>query len=583
MSDQIPYDVENASTPQQIIEAAQHLSGVDSVRAIETLARLNRRASGWLVMILGFLSSSAFALIVFVVMSAVVVGLVWGIFSLINWFLRAFYLEWLEVWWLGWAILIALWLWRDTRLRHLIMDKRFRFNVNDLGWFWVALLYPFRLAAVVMRLCVALDFLTLMLSLPLTAFIAIARVWERWQWKETGVYTDLITLGFAAAGLYLLFGLWVFSKWPRNRAQSHSVSAKGNLISLGMALGLATLLGALLWIVSPTHEEVTGVLTAIFFLFLFSWFLQNRSSQNAFDFQWRKLVVVRLSQNQLRFLMFTLFVLEVIGAGVVAVTLGENWLRVRSLIPQSVLLTIAQWLVFDLGILPGAYRVLEGWIVGAVIAVFLGALAMIYVVGLGIALALPFAWYFFWLRESVENFLVRFRARQMVRRAIRHHRKRQRRLVAGRGDLAVCKNDLARFESKHASLSYGRTWQYWQCRVCKSDASAYTGVRVVRGIFDGVMTEGERQAKGVLLINLSLRADSKNTPMPLDLEEVHVEVIEDQHDIENFMVAYQNYHFPVKAPKINEIEIVVDPRVNLDENIERMLVKNFKQLLRLEL
>jgi hypothetical protein len=93
----------------------------------------------------------------------------------------------------------------------------------------------------------------------------------------------------------------------------------------------------------------------------------------------------------------------------------------------------------------------------------------------------------------------------------------------------------------------------------------------VRGVLNQNMTEREVQQGQVLMVNLLLRLDSQSAPMPLDLDEVEIGHVDDQHDIEMFVAHYQNFGAPVKTPTLKQIKLKINADSNLTDNIERML------------
>jgi hypothetical protein len=302
----------------------------------------------------------------------------------------------------------------------------------------------------------------------------------------------------------------------------------------------------------------------VFFFWLFNWFLRARSSGSAGAFDWRAaLKRVQITSRQVRFVKFLLLVSGVLGIGTLALELAGR----REIMEERWLVAWAQLVTGSVGY-PGRPPTV---IVAVAAAVSLGVLALVYALGLGVVLARPAAWPYFALRKEALAMMQRLRARQAIREALRHHRARSREKVAGRGDRAVCREHLASFEPQWAKLSYGRRWRYWWCRLCRSDQAAFTNVRVILGVFNHTMDEPVQQVGDTLRINLL-----KRSVIPIDLHEVVVERVDDQHAVEEFVVAYQSYTPPVKKTRLKDVRLRVEPDSGLDDNRERLLRREFR-------
>lgn len=573
MSISIPDWIEKARKPDEIIRAAVELQQIDAPQAIEPLARLSRLSQGWLMILLNLMITILVALVSLIIATSVLLVGVRLIFTVINSFLITFFPDWMRLWWASWGILISIWLWSDHRLRGLLIDNRFALPLEEFTWIWVVLLWPFRALAGVLRLSVALSFLTLMLALPIIALTFTSQTWMEWKVVEPITQFDPLTHGFIAGATYLLFGLWVFSDNIRKSAPAHRPKlVKRKLVRFLLAAVIATGLGLLVRRVSPASQDLAGLLSGgIFFTISYRWFsvLAYASSANA---TWLEIFKVHISKKQIRFLKFTLFLLGLLGIGIVIIRIAENEEIIRSLIPGLWFRNLEEWFRHNVDTRREVYTTLEPWLASLIGGATVSTFALVYLTGWGIRLARPFAWPFFWLRSSAKDMVLRIRVRSAVRRAIRHHRQRNHRLVDGHGSRAICREHLARFEVRQTRLSYWRQWKYWQCPLCKSDQQAITRVRVMRGVFDQRMKEPLHQEGEILLVNLLNRSDN----LPLDLREVYVVQVDNQYDLETFVITYQNFAPPIKVPKLKQIRLLIDPAAHLNENTERMLKRAFQ-------
>ncbi len=571
-------DWERAQTPVDIERAAKELQEVDAPQAIEPLACLNRRAPGWLVIQLSLIVTLLVTFVGWGITLGMAAGGVWLIFTTLHQLLRFFYPEWAAVWWIGWTGFVVLWLWGDERLRGLLQDGRFALPRDVFTLSGVIMLWPCRMLAGAMRLCVALSFLTLTLVLPLTALLVIVQAWSLWRAGEmSAVQAELLTYGFAAGGLYLLFGLFVFSDWPREATMARSVSTRRKLLRVFWAALMAAGLGLLVRTLSPVNQDLTGLAAGVILFIVILRFINARSANSPVDFAWVKQVKgVTLTARQKRFLRLTLFMLGTLGMGVVVMTVVGRWNEVRLLLPLPWLIQVSEWYRASVDERLAGYEALAPWTNGFVIAGIACLLALVYLSGWGIRLARPFAWPFFWLRKAVEDLLVRLRARLAVGAAIRHHRARNRRLAGKHGNQAVCREHLARFKAQQAQLSYRRKWRYWWCPECRSDAQAIQGIRRIRGVFDQNMTDPLWSEAGVLHVNLLHCAD-KRLPLPRDLQEIHVDYVADPYEIEAFTVAYQDFAARNKAIYLKRIRLKIEPTANLEESTARLLKRTFQE------
>ncbi len=576
MSATIPEGVENAKTPNEIAEATDRLREFDAPQAIEPLAQLSRRAPGWLVIQSGLIVTTTIELVGLAVATGLVTIEVWLISTIVNWFLRTFYPDWVGLWWSIWALMVALWLWRDTRLRGLLGDARFALPRDEFTWVWLILLWPLRVFAGALRLCVALGFLSLMLAPTLTGLIFIVSVSADRQVRGLLNQEDLLGYGVVAGAILVLFSLFILSDWPRHvlpilRQESFKQKLKRLLLAFLIAVGLGLFVRG----VSPVNGDVNGLTAGVVFFPLFGWFLRVRAASHPFQLDWVKHLTVSFTERQSRFLKLTLFLLGLLGTGAVIVTVADSWGSIRPFVPETWLKELREWFQHNMDARIGVYNIVEPWIVGLIVGGILSGFQLVYLTGWGIRVAQPFAWPFFSLRRSAHDLMARLRARLAISRAVQFHRERNLRLIGRRGELAICREHLARFESLQARLAYGRRWEYWWCRVCHSDTQAFTGVRVMRGVFDQDMTEKVLQNGDTLLVNLLPQSDGKTAPMPLDLQEVYVGTVKDLHDVEKFIVNYQNARPPVTAPKLKQIKLRIDRDAHLDENVERMLIQSF--------
>jgi hypothetical protein len=538
----IPTWVSDARKPTEIEQAANYLGSLDSLDAIEPLARLSCHLPGWLSIQLGLIVTAVASLGGFVVASFLTAMEIWLVAVTLRGLLQTLYPDWADLWWIGWGLLLAIWLWYDPRLRELVRDERFVLRREQLTSVCLIILWPFRVLAQVLRLCVALGFLTLMLSPPLMALPIIAEAWDKWQVRGLLSPQEPLTYCFVAGAVYLVFGLFVCGDWPRRartarRRDLARLTWKQILLAIAIAFVLAMSVRAL----TPIYRNWAGSMSGIIYFLLWLRWSREWSFTDPLDFSWIKRVSLTLSRKQVRFLRFTLLLSALIG--------------ISGLI-SSVLTNYAK----------GS----RGPSIGLVIT--LCGLALVYPFGLGIRLARPVAWPFFWLRRSVENLLEQVRAHLAVRRAVQYHRARNRKLVGERGSRAVCREHVARFEPRRVQLSYGRQWIYWRCRVCHRDEQAIPDVHVVRGVFDAKMIERLRLEGKTLLVNLLDQSGS----FPCDLQEVCVKQVSDPHDVERFVVAYRNFASPVKIPRLKQIKLEIVADVHLGASAERMLRDNFR-------
>jgi len=336
--------------------------------------------------------------------------------------------------------------------------------------------------------------------------------------------------------LYVLFGLFVFGDWPRRRHVSTrptTASVWVLLLRLSLALLVAFGLGVAVAHLSPRNGAIAGrVAGTLYFLLWYRW-LKAWRVEGPRDLRRLKGVRIGLVPRQVRFLRVNLGLLALLGLAIVGLQQGPE------------------------------------------IALRLGVAACIYPIGLGISLAKPLAWPVFWLRRNAERMVVRIRARLAIGRAVKAHRLRNRALVGKPARHALCRTHLARFEPRRARFAYGRHLSFWSCRQCHSDAAAIPGAAIVRGVFDGELVDVDiAQQDKVLLVNL-LKAGI-SLPLPLELAEVYVATVSDPHDIERFVVAYQNATFPVEAPGLHEIKLTIAPDADLDLNIQNLLRSRFR-------
>jgi len=566
--------VKEAKTPEQIIKAAHDLLDVDAPQAIEPLAHLNRIAPGWIVTLLSLASTVLVSLIGFAVAVGLIVPAIWYIFAAFSKFLLVAFPERMFLWWLGLVGLLSLWWWRDSRLRGLLDDRRFVLSANEWPQACLVVLWPCRMLAIALRMCVAFAFLILMLALPLVGLVVVVATLEYKVAHGLLDPLDPLTYGIVAGAILVLLGLFVYSDWPREAGLRRHETIRQKLTRLGSAAVIGTIPAMLVYWQSPVNRELLGLASGFGFFMLFKWFLGMKSSSQPFDLRWARRLDFHMSERQAHFLKFMLFLLSLLGAGVVIMQVVERWALLRPEIPVEWLKSMRN--LFGYGLGSQSHLTLEPLLVGCFSAGILYILGLVYWTGWGTRLACPFAWPFFWLRKALENLLIRIRARIAVRHAIQRHRNRNNRLVGGRGELAVCRKDLARFESRQAHLSYLRRWRYWWCRVCKSDAHVFVGVRAIRGVFDQSMTESVLQKDDVLLVNLLPKSDGKIEMMPLDLQEVQVSYADNPYSVEEFIVAYQNLVAPVNVPKLGQMRLVIEPSANLDANIRRMLARTFR-------
>jgi hypothetical protein len=560
----IPNWVQEAKGPKNIKRAANYLRDIDAVAAIEPLAQLSRRTPGWLGTFFAFFIGGVTSLALFALISVILIGAIWLLGRAAIGLVCYFYPDWGQALLIGLILLFGLWLWHDDRLRNLLYVKKFEITDKELTHVGLILLWPFRALAKTLRLSIALLFLTTTLMLPLACLPIIGTLWNLWQQQGGMKHDNLLTYGFVAAFLYLLFGLFIFGNWPRRtRTTRWRNLKKANWKQALMASIIAIMLGLTVWSISPTHRNWAGLASGIiYFLLWVRWFREWRFT-DPFDFSWIKNVNCALTDKQIKFLKFNLFVLGVFGGTVITINVLWGWnIFNHSAFSDNLQNTLFPY-VQDTELRVGT---------GVRIALGIYVLASIYPTGLAVRLAKFPAWPFFWLCRAINKLVVRVRANLAVHRAIKHHRVRNRKLVGKRGRQAVCKKHLARFKRRKARLSYQRRWIYWTCRMCQDDQHAIANIRNMQGVFDTEMDKRIRVDGDSLLVNLLDQIDNP----PLDLQEVYVKRVENPYDIERFLVAYQNLKNPVEIPDLKRIRLLIAPEADLDLNIKRMLRDNFR-------
>jgi hypothetical protein len=572
-------DVSKVRRPDEIIALAEQLRQINAPQAIKPLAQLSRRAPGWLKIVLGFIATGLISLIGCVLVAGlVVIGAAW-VFSALNAFVQTFYPDLPAVWWGLGLLWLGAWLWFDERLRQALRkDGRFDLKLDQLSHRWQSAFKPFYLLSAGLRLIFNVIFLMCRLALPLAALSAIMTAGLKA--RADASLRDPITYGLLAGTALLLLGLFALGDWPRRN------SAAGVSLRLLLALLLALAAGWLAFTFSPASREAVGLSVAgVAFLLFAGQLLRKRSDESTGSWAHSERAAqraLRLNDRQWRFLKALLFLLTMLGLGVVVLTFAQNWASLRRGVPPPVT-QILQSLYLSARIsTPGEYRNWEPWWAGLVIGGSVLILGLVYSTHLSIALSKLLIVPFYSLYRALYHLALRTRARTAVRAALRFHRQRNQQLISGRGEQAVCHTHLARFEERSEMLAYGRALpgrrvQYWWCRACQSDAQACTGVRLMRGVFDQTMCESVRQDGDLLLVNLLKRLDGQNEPMPLNLDEIEIGKVDDQHDIEMFITRYRAYSEPIAIPPLKQIRLRIRPEANLEPNIDRMIHSNLKQ------
>jgi hypothetical protein len=567
MSNDIPVSVHQAWTPEAIQAAAKELEKVDSLAALEPLAELDRRAPGWVFIELGLIARTLAAFITGSLAALALGYVVATLGTILLGLTQTFYPEHYRTWWLAWVGLVALALWRDRRWRGLLDDSRFDLPRTTFTWLGAGLLWPLRILARTGRLLVAGLFLTGATAPVLFGLWTLAAVVGQTDFHGDTDQDTLRKLGLSAAALLLTFGLFVFSEWPSQRSEPKPPPTARTIgLRFVTALAWGAGLGWLVWQARPELSLGPGVVSGVFFCGLFSWYFAARTPLSPLNLKWLAgLRHARITQGQIRFGYFLIGLLAFLGLGCLVFEVVIHW--------EALQATTRLWLILlEQAALSGPIEP-AAWplVTGLALSLGLSFLAALHLTGLSLLVARPAAWPFFWLRSALFDLLQRLRARLAVRDAIRLHKQRNLQRVGLRGDLAVCREHLARFERKEAQLSYGRRWAYWRCRVCGKDDYAFTSVRTLQGVFDETLREPIAQSGSVLRVNLATQS-----PMPLDLQEVVVTSVDHEHAVEAFVAAYQNYVPPVKTPRLKDIPLRIEGQAALSENTERLLRRTFR-------
>lgn len=547
------------------MESARRLQRLDSLDAIPQLARLSRRTPGWLAILTSAALAILLALAGFALCSRLAFGGLLALTRALQSFVILAYPGYKTVWGGCFVALLALRLWRNNRWRELLKDDRFVLSADVMNPLWVALLWPLRIAAEVLRLCVALLFQALVTAPQATAISAILRAAVRWQAGTLEYPKPLVTIGFTAGALYLILGLlrgWrVDSTSLRWRPKESHPSQMQTVV----AAIIAIMSGFIVAHLAPVHKAAAGSIAGLLYFLLWMCWLVDWSITAPRKLLQRPKLGLSLSKAQVRFLEFTLFLLWIVGLFMMSYYITEHWAMFRYALPGFFVMYLQRWSCDALT--RSTCLALEPWLMGGAMIGFVIVAASMRLLRLDLALARPFAWPFFAIRTAIERMTARVRARTAIIAAVRHHRARNRALVGKRGQMAICGEHLARFKRRQVRLAYGLRWRYWSCRYCDSDVHAIPNIAVLRGAFDQDMQECLEQEGDVLVVNL-LRSNA----IPLDLQELLVARVEDDHDIEKFITAYENQCLNSQGiPELSRIRLRISPQSNLGDNQRNML------------
>lgn len=547
------------------METARRLQGLDSLDAIPQLARRSRRFPGWLTI----LTAAALVIVLALAAFALCSGLAFSALQVLTRALQHFVIltfpGYKTVWGGIFVALLALRLWRNHRWLELLNDERFALSTEVMNPLWTALLWPLRIAAEVLRLCVALLFQALVTAPQATAISAILRAAVRWRAGALEYPEPLVIMGFTAGALYLILGL--LRGWRVNSMtlRWRPKKTRPSWMQTGMAAIIAITSGFIVAASAPIHKAAAGGVAGLLYFLLWMCWLVDWSITGPRQLLQRPKLKLSLSEAQVRFLEFTVFLLWVVGLPVMGYSIAEHWLMFRSVLPGPYVRYLQQQACNTLSW--NSCMVLEPWLMGRMMINALIVAGGVRLIGLDLALARPFAWPFFAIRAAAEHMTARVRARLAILAAVRHHRHRNRALVGKHGQLAICREHLARFKLRKVRLAYGLRWRYWSCRYCSSDAHAIPNVAVLRGAFDQDMQDLLKQEGEVLAINML-----RHTLLPLDLQEIFVARVEDDHDVEKFITTYENHrNGAVKIPELSHIRLRISPESNLGDNQRNML------------
>ena len=551
---------------QKYIDKAHRLQALDSLDAIRSLAELSRRVPGWLTI----LTSAVLVILIVLVVFVLGIFLAGGALAILVRGLQGFVILTYpddKIIWSGFFVLLMAWyLWRNTRWRELLEDTRFDLSPVTLNWLWLGILWPMRILAEMLRLSVALLILTLVLAPIASALTVIVQMAIHWQIFRFTYLNFPVSLAFAAGALYLILGL--LRGWRKDtHLRWRPRGTHPTWIQVGMAAGIASLLGGLVAILAPIHKALAGGITGLLYFLLWSCWLTDWQIATPRQLLRRPRLEISLSETQRRFLGFTVFLLWIGGLLVMGYHIADHWFAFRGWLPGAFVDHLRQQLCGNMS--SRDCVVLEPWLVGRRMIGYLVLAGGIRLVSLDLVLARPFAWPFFALRAAAETMTIRVRAQLAVYDAIRHHRHRNRELVGRRGRYALCREHLARFKPRYVRMAYGMRWRYWSCRHCNSDVHAMSGVKILRGVFDQEMqTSLKYQGNEIVLVNLL-----DTTKIPLDLQEIFVIQVNDDHDIENFITHYENFYAAktIKIPGLHQIRLYLSPEANLGDNQRNML------------
>jgi hypothetical protein len=175
-----------------------------------------------------------------------------------------------------------------------------------------------------------------------------------------------------------------------------------------------------------------------------------------------------------------------------------------------------------------------------------------------------------WFR-MIQRLLLGWALRDSLSAAFAAHRVRNSQRVKKNGAAAVCKQDLAFFVQQRAGPV-----SYWWCPECHDDHSAYTGVKLVRGVLDLAQTARYRQDSGTLLVNLRAWQDGAGICPAPPLQDVYIGKLADPHEAEMFITQYHSVQAERKWPSLGKVTAIIAPDSNLDENARRQVQRNLR-------
>ena len=549
---------------RRYVNEARRLEDIDSLEAIPPLARLSRRVPGWLTILFSAVLTTLPMLLIW----ALLIGLFFHALTVITRALQGFvitvYPDYSIVWVGIFITFSAHRLWFNDRWRDVLDDPRFNLLPGELGWLWMGLLWPLHILAKMLRLGVALLVLALVLALPTTTLTSLVQISGSWRTEP------MVMLGFTAGLLYLILGL--LRGWRRDaRLRWRPKGTRPSKNQWLIAIIIAIVMGGIVAYLSPVHKLVAWGVSGWLYFLVWSLWLPDLDITHPRQLSKIARLEISFSQTQTRFLAFVFLVLWIAGGTITVYLIATHWTALQAWFPNTFINRMQQ--LCHRALSPTACVARLPWQVSFRISNYLIIAAVLRLLNLDLPLAQLFIWPFFTLRTIAQTMTARVRAQLAVWRAIHRHRRRNRDLVGKRGRQALCRQHLARFKRRKVRLAYGIRWYYWSCRQCDTDVLAISGVKTLRGVFDLAMKTDLKEGE-ITQVNLLNPANA-----PLDLQEIYVAQIKDDHDIESFITRYENFYQANirKIPPLSRIKLHIASDSNLGDNQRNMLVSKCRE------